>query len=310
METRSPSAEQPPVSHGTPADLSPSAPPQRVRRDDLTAERYVYEPHRIGLPPLRPYMRELWRRRQFVLELARTNLRTQHFNTVLGQLWLVVNPLLLAFVYFTLVTIVRGGSRGSEFLAHLMLGLFAFRFVRSAIRQGARSVVGGGRLILNMAFPRALLPLASVLTAFMRFLPTLVIYAVMHAIAGLPVGPHLLWSLAILALLVVFASGTAMLVAAAQVYFRDLRNLLTYVLRIMLFTSPILYYAHEVPEQLEPVVAANPLYPMLASLSEIVNQGQNPSPGYLAWGLAWAVGAFVVGALFFVSREREFAVRL
>jgi ABC-type polysaccharide/polyol phosphate export permease len=283
---------------------------RRARDDDFTAERHVYEPHRIGLPPLRPYLRELWRRRHFAFELARTNLRAQHFNTALGQLWLLVNPLLLAFVYFALVTIVRGGSRGSDFLAHLMLGLFAFRFVRASVRQGARSVVGGGRLILNMAFPRALLPLASVLTAFMRFVPTLAIYAVMHAIAGLPVGAHLLWTIPIFALIVVFASGTTMLVAAVQVYFRDLREFLTYFLRIWLFASPILYYAHEVPDRLQPVVAANPLYPMLGALSDVVNQGQSPSAGFLLGALAWAVGAFVVGALFFVSREREFAVRL
>jgi teichoic acid transport system permease protein len=281
-----------------------------ARAGELAPEVHVYEPHRGGLPPLRPYLRDLWRRRHFAFELARTNLRAQHFDTVLGQLWLIVNPLLLAFVYFTLVTIVRGGSRGSEFLAHLMLGLFAFRFVRRSVRQGARSVVGGGRLILNMAFPRTLLPVASVLTGFMRFLPTLLIYAVVHVVVGLPVGPHLLWSIPILALLVVFTTGVTMLVAAVQVYFRDLREFLTYLLRIWLFASPILYYADEVPDRLQPIMAANPLYPMLGSLSDVVNQGQNPSHGLLLASFAWTVAAFIIGGLFFISREREFAVRL
>jgi teichoic acid transport system permease protein len=285
-------------------------PRRRDRENEFTAERHVYEPHRIGLPPLRPYVRELWRRRQFAFELARTNLRAQHFNTALGQLWLVVNPLLLALVYFVLVEIVGRGNRGSDFLAHLMLGLFAFRLVSTSVKQGARSVVGGGRLILNTAFPRTLLPLASVLTAFMRFLPTLVVYAVMHGVAGLPVGLHLLWSIPIFALLVVFASGAAMLTAAAQVYFRDLANILPYFLRIWLYVSPVLYYAHEVPERFKPIVAVNPLYPVLGSLSEVVNQAENPSGGFLLWGLGCALGAFVVGALFFISREREFAVRL
>jgi ABC-type polysaccharide/polyol phosphate export permease len=283
---------------------------RHVLEDEFSGDRHVFEPHRIGLPPLGPYVRELWKRRQFAFELARTNLRAQHFNTVLGQLWLVLNPLLLAFVYFVLVEIVRSGSRGSEFLAHLMLGLFAYRLVSMSVKQGARSVVGGGRLILNTAFPRTLLPLASVLTAFFRFVPTLGIYAVMHVIAGLPLGPHLLWSVLIFALLIILASGAAMLAAALQVYFRDLRNILTYFLRIWLYASPILYYADEVPERFEPILAANPLYPLLGSLSDVVNLGENPSAGLLAWGLAWAVGIFVAGALFFVSREREFAVRL
>jgi teichoic acid transport system permease protein len=278
--------------------------------DDFTSEHHVYEPHRRGLPPLRPYVRTAWHRREFALELARTNLRKQHFNTVLGQLWLIVNPLLLVFAYFILVNIVRGGSRGSEFFAHLMAGLFAFHLVSRSIGHGARSVVGGGRLILNTAFPRALLPLSSVMTGFMRFLPTLGVYAVVHALAGLPVGLALLWAVPVLALLLVFTSGVAMLVAAAQVYFRDLRGFLPYFTRIWLYASPVLYYAHEVPENLKALIAANPLYPLLGALSDVVNSAHNPSFGSLAWGLAWAVAMLVLGGLVFVSREREFAVRL
>jgi teichoic acid transport system permease protein len=283
---------------------------ERLRQDEFTAERHVYEPHRIGLPPLDPYVRELWRRRQFAVELAWANLRAQHFNTALGQLWLVTNPVLLGFVYFVLVEIVRSGSRGTDFLAHLMLGLFTFRLVSGSVKQGARSVVGGGRLILNTAFPRTLLPLASVLTSFMRFLPTLLVYAVLHVVAGLPLGLHLLWAIPIIVLILVFASGAAMLAAAAQVYFRDLRNILPYFLRMWLYVSPVLYYVHEVPARYKPLLALNPLYPLLGALSDVVNLGKNPSPVYLVWGLGCAIAVLVVGALFFISREREFAVRL
>jgi teichoic acid transport system permease protein len=254
-------------------------------------------------------MRELWRRRQFAFELARANLRAQHFNTVLGQLWLVLNPLMLGLVYFALVEIV-GGNRGSVFFAHLLLGLFAFRLVSTSVQGGARSVVGGGRLILNTAFPRTLLPLAAVLSAFIRFLPMLGVYAVLHIVLGLPVGPQLLWAIPIIALLVVFASGTAMLVATLQVYFRDLGEFLPFFVRIWLYASPVLYYVDEIPDRLQPILALNPLYPLLEALSDAVNQGVNPSATLLLWGLGWALAALMLGALFFISREREFAVRL
>ena len=290
--------------------MSAIAEQRRPRQAAFPAEVHVYEPHTTRLPPLGPYVRGVWQRRHFAFELARANLRSQHYNTALGQLWLLLNPLFLALVLFALVTVVRGGSRGTDFLAHLMLGLFAFRLVSSSIKQGAKSVTSGGRLILNVAFPRAVLPLQSVLTAFMRFLPTLILYAIMHAIAGLPVGPHLLWAIPILALIVVFAFGAAMLAATAQVYFRDLANFLQYFTRIWLYASPVIYYAEEVPERFKPILAANPLYPTLGALSDVVNQGQNPSPAFLAAGFAWAVATFVVGAFVFISREREFAVRL
>jgi ABC-type polysaccharide/polyol phosphate export permease len=290
--------------------MSAVAENRRSGPDEPASDVEIYQPHRVGLPPLRAYLRQVWNRREFAFELARSNLRAQHYNTSFGQLWLILNPLLLAGVYFTLVTIVRGSSRGSEFFGHLMLCLFAFRLVSTSVSEGARSVVSGGRLILNVAFPRTLLPLASVMTAFMRFLPTLVVYAVVHVSVGLPIGPQLLWGVPLLALLLVFATGAAFITATAQVYFRDLANFLPYITRIWLYTSPVLFYADEIPDRLKTILALNPLYPLLAGLSETVNQGENVSPEYLAAGAAWAAVALVAGSIFFISREREFAVRL
>jgi teichoic acid transport system permease protein len=191
-----------------------------------------------------------------------------------------------------------------------MLGVFAFRLVSTSVTQGARSVVRGGRLILNTAFPRTLLPVSSVLISLMQFLPTLLVYAVAHTIIGLPVTWNLLWAIPILLLLLVFACGAAMFSATAQVYFRDFANFLPYLTRMWLYLSPVLYYASEVPDKFKPLIAVNPLFPLLTSLSEVVNQGESPNPGYMLWGLAWAVVMFVGGSLLFISREREFAVRI
>ena len=171
-------------------------------------------------------------------------------------------------------------------------------------------MVGGGRLILNTAFPRTLLPLSAVLTCFMLFLPTLAVYAVVHAVADLPVTPEILWGIPIIALMIVFAAGSAMLVAAVQVYFRDLTAFLRYMLRIWLYLSPILWTAAQVPEKYKPFLYANPLYPPLTALNDAVTLGVTPRASLLLLTLAWAVGALVVGSLFFISREREFAVRL
>src|SRR5690242_7983849 len=146
------------------------------RENDFAEEHHVYEPHLVGLPPLGAYLREAWRRRAFAFELSRTKLRAQHYNTVFGQLWLVLNPLLLALVYFILVDIIRHGHRPHGFFAHLVAGIFAYYFVSGAVREGVKSIVSGGRLVLNTAFPRALLPLSTVVSSFWLLLPTFVIY--------------------------------------------------------------------------------------------------------------------------------------
>src|SRR3954471_6822256 len=127
------------------------------REVEWKAEQHVYEPHRVGLPPLVPYVRELWRRREFAFELSRTRLRAQHFETAFGQLWLVLNPLLMAGVYFLLIDIVRRATPPRVFSPHLVAGIFAYHFISDAIRDGVKSVTRGGKLILNSAFPRMLL---------------------------------------------------------------------------------------------------------------------------------------------------------
>jgi ABC-type polysaccharide/polyol phosphate export permease len=290
--------------------MSSLALPRRRQDDEFTGERHVYEPHRVGLPPLHVYLREVWRRRQFAYELSRTTLRSQHYQTVLGVLWLVLNPLLLGLVYFLLVDILRSGQKGGAFFAHLLGAIFAYHFFSQSMQQGVKSVVGGGKLILNTAFPRVLLPIAAVITGFMRFLPTMIVYAIVHVASGRPVGPELLWTIPVFGLLAVFTTGTVMLVAAAQVYFRDVRNFLPYMLRIWMYATPVLYTIHEIPAGFRALLYVNPLTPIIGAWSEALTRGVRPRLEYFELGAAWAVVALVVGSLFFVSREREFAVRL
>jgi teichoic acid transport system permease protein len=279
-------------------------------RNEWAAERHVYEPHLVGLPPVGQYLSEVWRRREFAIELSRTRLRAQHHNTIFGQPWLVLNPLLLAGVYFILIDIIRRGHHPPGFFGHLVAGIFAYYFVRGAIGDSVKSVTNGSRLILNSAFPRMLLPLADVVTAFKRFVPCIIVYIPVHILAGLPVGPQLLWVIPLVALMTILAAGFAMIVSALQVYFRDLRSFLPFVLRLGLYISPVLYLASEAPHRYAILLNVNPVGQLLAAWSDVLYAGHAPSVHEMVVGTAWSVGVVTVGALFFMSREREFAVRL
>lgn len=278
--------------------------------DDYLGEHHVYEPHRAGLPQIRPYFRELWRRKAFAFELSRTEMHAANTDTFFGRAWLVLNPLLLAAVYFVLVDIVSGRTQPPQFFAHLTSGLFLFYFVSGAMTTGAGSVVGGGRLIMNTSFPKMLLPFSATYTAFRRFLPTLAVYAVLHVASRLPVGPQLLWVLVILVEAALFAFGLSMLFSTLQVYFRDTKSFLPYAVRIWLYLTPILWFADKAPQRLQPFLPFNPLYGIMGAWSEVLIEGRAPSTDLLALGAAWSLGTLIVGGLFFMSREREFAVRI
>jgi len=279
------------------------------------AEVHVYEPHRAGLPPLRPYFRDLWARREFAAEFSKSGIRAANTQTVFGQLWLVLNPLLLALVYYFLIAVLRGGdSGGLPRLANLTGGLFLFTFVAGSMSSGAGSVTGGGRLIMNMNFPRLLMPFAAVRTAWFRFLPTLPVYILLHLISGAGWSWTMLLSVVFLGYAIVFSLGLAALLATMQVYFRDTSSFLPYFSRIWLYVSPILWQLHEAGGQFGPLMSinriVNPLYSIVGGWVELSLEGTIPGPTVWLMGAAWSVVMFLFGSLIFMSRERDFTVRL
>jgi teichoic acid transport system permease protein len=288
--------------------------------DEYFGEHHVYQPHRAGIPDLRVYFRQLWSRRHFAAELSRSTMRAAHTNTFFGQMWLVLNPLLLALVYFVLVDLLsvhtaKNPAPGWAYFAHLCAGLFAFYFISGCMTTGGQSVIGGGKLIMNTAFPRMLLPLSAVRTGFFRFLPTMIVYAALHLMAHRPVSPKLLLAVPILGLLTLFAAGLACLFGTLFVYFRDISSFIPYFTRIWLYLSPVIIPLSTLQTRFEKahilwVAFCNPLFSLLGLWSDLLSDNKILGPQYWLVGTAWAVGTFVVGSLVFMSREREFAVRI
>ena len=281
----------------------------------------IHEPHRAGIPPLEPYFRDLWGRRHFASAYSSANIRAANVQTFFGQAWLVINPTLLALVYYMLVSVIGNGGDGTfrggmAVLAHITSGLFLFTFVSGAMQTGAGAITGGGALILNTAFPRLLLPLAQVRTAFFRFLPTLPVFIVIRILAGEP------WTLAIslclffLATAVLMAIGLAAAMATFQVYFRDASSFLPYFSRIWLYLSPVLWF----PEKLLNATIGgfkvglwanlNPMFSIVGGWSETALNGQVPPLWMFGFALGWSVVISVAGVLYFMSRERDFSVRI
>lgn len=281
----------------------------------------VFEPHRASLPPVLPYIREFWARKQFSFELARFADKAEYLGSNLGKVWLVLNPLLLAFVYFLLVTVLRGGSdkaHGFTTLAHILIGLFTFYFAQNLINDGAQSITSGGRLILNQAFPRTLLVLSSAIRSFWQYVPTIPVYIAVVIIGKIFIpkaeihwlSPALLWVPVIIFFLAITAFGIALFFATMNVYFRDTTKLLSYTTRIWLYMSPVLWEPSRLHGWHRAILYINPLGPALSSTSNIWILGKAPSASDLIGLALWALAALVIGGTFFISRERDFAVRI
>jgi teichoic acid transport system permease protein len=269
----------------------------------------VYEPFKAGLPPMRTYMRSLIHRRAFISEFARSELREQNFGSVFGQLWLILNPLLLSAVYFLLIYVIGGTSDATRF-AHLTATLFLFYLVANSLTGGVKAITSGQRLILNTSFPRIMLPISAVVVAIFRFLPTLVVALVIHAVLGLAFTWQMLWAIPILLIAITLSLGLAILISCINVYFRDISSMLPYLTRSLLYLSPILYEASTISSSIKQFEIANPIFYLLDSWSRVMVHGQAPTLNAVIHASIWAITTFLVGTYFFLSRERDFAVRL
>jgi ABC-type polysaccharide/polyol phosphate export permease len=272
----------------------------------------VYEPSTTGVPALGPYLEEVWSRRSLVWHLARTSMKARHYDTAMGKAWLVVDPIVMAFTFYLVRVVFRpGGSTDSAgfFIAHIIMGISFFYYVRAIVEGGSRCILGNRSLVLNTAAPLGIFPAVVLVRAVLELIPTMGVYFGVHLLTGQPWGFSLLLLPFVLVLLTLFALGLGLFFAPMVVFYRDTGTLLPYVIRIWLYITPVMYAVDEIPAAVKPFLILNPLYPFFYLL-EAIFKAQWPPIGYWAWSAAWALVAMVVGVIAFTRREREYAVRL
>ncbi len=282
------------------------------RAPELEVQIRVLRPFKAGFPNIPKYLAEMWSRRQFVRALSKAERSEEQLDTVFGNLWGILSPLLSAGIYYLFIFVVQGGHQGTSFFLHLVAGIFIFEFISTAATRGSTSIVRAASLISNTSFPRALLPFADVLTAFKVFLPAMAVYSVIHLVLGQPVSWATLQVIPAVFLMIVLSLGLAMFTATAQVYFRDTVALAPFVLRLLMFASPVLYYPEQAKEILGgPLLAVlNPFFCLVEIFSGSLARGATFDVWTWIIASSWSFGFLIAGFIFLVTREGEFAARL
>jgi teichoic acid transport system permease protein len=237
-------------------------------------------------------------------------MKARHYDTALGKAWIIIDPLVMAFTFY-LVRIVfmsRSGDTGF-FLAHIIMGVSFFYYVRAIVEGGSRCIVTYRNMVLNTAAPLGVFPAVVLTRALIDLGPTMLVYFGVHLLTGQPWGLSLLLLPLVVGLLTTFSLGLGLFFAPLTVFYRDIGTLLPYVIRIWLYVTPVMYAISEIPDVVRPFMMLNPLFPFFYCL-EAIFKGEWPSIGYLLWSSAWAVGAIVIGGIMFMRRERDYAVRL
>lgn len=260
--------------------------------------------------PASAYVRAIWNRREFAWAVPVNELRAQNMDTVLGNLWHLLNPLMLVGVYWLIFdVIVDVGDRGLPgipYVAFLTVGVFLYQYTQKSTIQGAKSIVGNLGLIRSMQFPRAILPLSAVIQETISLMPALLLMLVVVVLSG--VSPNLLWPLLLplVAIQAIFNLGAAFYVARMTDYFRDLQNVLPYVFRLVFYMSGVLFPATRfVPEEYLIFFDINPVYAFITAARDVILMGEFDPLRWLSV-VAWSLVLVASGFVFFRASEHRY----
>lgn len=260
--------------------------------------------------PLGRYLNETWRRRDFAIAMPLGELRAQNMDTVLGNIWHVMNPILLVAVYFIIFGLLLKVDRGvNNFLPFLTIGVFSFHYSQKTMIAGAKSISSNEGLLRSFQFPRVLLPASTVIGQSLAFLPAVGIMLLIALATGEPLRPSWLILLPVFALQALFNLGGTFVVARMADRFRDLQNVLPFIFRLLFYLSGVLYLVEEVLASYPTLLATfnfNPFYVFLTLARGPLMDEMSIAPVQWVSAVAWTAALLTVGFWYFRAGEHQY----
>ena len=261
-------------------------------------------------------LKEIFDYRQMIFSLVNKELRGRYKGSALGFLWTFINPLLQLLVY-TLVfsVIMRAGI--DQYYLFLFVALVPWLFFSASLTGGASCVIASQDMVKKIYFPREVLPIAYVTSAFVNMLLTFVVVFAVLIISGFGINLQAVLYMPIIMVVEYFlALGIAMIASALSVYFRDLQYILSIVAMALQFLTPVMYSQEMVESQLAShpyllyIWNLNPTTPIINAYRQILYYKQVPELGTLLSAVVLGIIVCVVGYVVFRKLQRGFAEEL
>ena len=254
---------------------------------------------------------QLPRYRALIQSLVARELKARYRGSVLGFFWSFINPLTLLLIYsFVFKYVMPAAIRGIDnYPLFMFCGLLPWTWFASSLTESSGVLISGGNLIKKVLFPAEILPIVTVTANMIHFFLALPILAVFLVYYDAPLTvPELLWFPVVVAVQYVFTLGCALLLAALTVHFRDIKDILSNVLTLWFFATPIIYSYLHMPEEAKPFMKfmnLNPFSHLAISYQEILFFA-GPF-GHWKWlaALGVAATALFLGSYWIFDRLRD-----
>ena len=262
---------------------------------------------RVGLESLR----ELWRFREVVAAFVVRQVLVKYKQAVVGVGWAILQPVASALVFAVFVgRLVHVPSEGVPYVVFALAGTTSWSYFAAATSNAMESVVRDSTLLRKVYFPREILPLTSVLAGMFDFVPTLLTVLIGAAIVG--IAPSAAWLALPLPLLLLALTSLAfgLGVSGLNVYYRDIRYLVPFVIQLGMFVSPVIYSVAAIPARWRTLyLSLNPVASAIDDVRRAALHHEWPQPGTNALALGWALLLLTLGYALFKRLDRGFADR-
>lgn len=252
-------------------------------------------------------IRSRWRLVQY---LAQADLKRNGADTLFGNIWWILDPVLQMAIYAILVTVIFARSQ-EAYPLFIFAAILPWKWLSTVVSDAITSVSGQERLIKQIQFPKIVLPASAMVSGTAHFLFGLIPLAALLVIFyPHHISPYLVFIPAVAVVQFVFTLALGLFVAALNVFFRDVGNLARHVMRLWFYLSPALYGAESIQEKHPTLLALmhlNPMFAILEGYRDAIYYGRMPDFGLLAAVLAGSVVLLLAGTIFFKRLEPAFA---
>jgi len=255
--------------------------------------------------------RETWSHRLLARYLVRADLKKHGSDTLLGNVWWILDPLLQMAVYVVLVSVVfRSGK--PDYPLFIFAAILPWKWFSSAVNDGILSVTSRERIIKQVKFPKIVLPVAAAVGGIVNFFFGLIpLFSLMLLFYSDRISVFLVLIPVVAAVQFVFGLATAIIVSAVNVFFRDIANVARHGLRLWFYMSPALYSFDQVQGKAGPigdlVFSLNPWTPLFESYRAVIYDATMPNWGGLIGVLIASLVLVTLATLFFKRVEPAFA---
>lgn len=252
-------------------------------------------------------LKELYEYRQMIYSLVRRELRGRYKGSVLGFLWTFINPLLQLLVY-TLVFSVIMRSDIDKYYIFLFVALVPWIFFSTSVQGGSTSVINSADMVKKIYFPREVLPISCVTSAFVNMILSFIVVFGVLIVTGFGINLIAVLYLPIIMIIeYIFSIGIAFLVAGLTVYFRDLSYILGIITMAWQFLTPVMYSEEVVPKEILPIWKVNPMTPVINAYRDILYYKTVPTLSTLIQVTAIGIIFVVIGYIAFRKMQKGFA---